>query len=108
MELTIPQLFLVGTCVIGFCYGLFQVEGMLVDRLLLLCAGIIFLLASVMINVAGSMLGLVPSRSIPGILLFREAPLRDILIPIAYGLISVGIGSLLGKLASEVFARKGL
>jgi hypothetical protein len=104
--LTVSQLLLMTTCFLAFAYGAFQTEGKYKEKLLLMLVGLAFILIAFMVDYIATALGLVPSRPFLSIVLFRDAPLRDILIPIAYSLFAVGLGSFLRQFATDVLTRR--
>jgi hypothetical protein len=102
IELAVGAYAVVALSVVGLFAGLIVRQGKLVERVLLIAAGIGIILLDICLNYAASALSMFPSRSLGEILLFLRAPPGDVLVPVGYVLIAFGLGSLARKFADRV------
>lgn len=107
MEFGVWQCVLVALSGAGFITGLLDRQGRVIERVLLIGGGFGLMLLDIVLNFVASALSMVPSRSIGEILLFHRSPPGDVLIPVAYVLIAIGIGSLLRKLVDTMLESVG-
>jgi hypothetical protein len=102
IEFAVGPYAVVALSVAGLVAGLRVRQGKLIERVLLVAAGVGIILLDIGLNYAASALSVIPSRSLGEILLFLRAPPGDVLMPVGYVLIAFGLGSLARKFADRI------
>lgn len=70
-------------------------------------AGLGLVLLDLGVNFVGGWLSMIPTRRISEVLLFYRAPPGDVLVPIAYALIAIGVGGILRRSILMLFRWNG-
>lgn len=105
MEMGLWQYVLLAVVAIAMVVGVLDGRGRTIERLWLIGAGFGLVMLDIAVNFVGSWLSLIPNRRIAEVLLFYRAPPGDVLVPIAYALIVIGVGSLLRRSVVLLFRR---